>query len=176
MDVHSRRFVWSLIRRKRSEGRAVILSTHFLDEADILSDKIAVLSSGSLQCVGSPMFLKRAYGVGYQLTVENAVPSSIDVAALALDAVPEAKVLTNVGTEITLQLPTASQHLFPSLLSDLEEFKRNERIVTYGIGVTTLESVFILIEERAREVTDENGDLDLKIEKGEVERAAKRLS
>ena len=55
----------------RDEGRTIILSTHFLDEADILSDRVAIMSDSRLRCVGSPMFLKNAYGVGYQLNVET---------------------------------------------------------------------------------------------------------
>lgn len=47
----------------------MILTTHFMDEADILGDRIAIMSSGRLQCVGSPYFLKRHYGVGYTLII-----------------------------------------------------------------------------------------------------------
>lgn len=43
-----------------------------MDEADILGDRIGILSEGVLCCMGSPLFLKKAYGVGYQLTVEKA--------------------------------------------------------------------------------------------------------
>lgn len=47
----------------------MILTTHFMDEADILGDRIAIMASGQLQCVGSPYFLKRHYGVGYTLVI-----------------------------------------------------------------------------------------------------------
>lgn len=47
----------------------MILTTHFMDEADILGDRVAIMSSGRLQCVGSPYFLKQHYGVGYTLVV-----------------------------------------------------------------------------------------------------------
>ena len=46
------------------------MTTHFLEEADALADRIAVLSSGQLRCVGSPMFLKRTLGGGYRLGIE----------------------------------------------------------------------------------------------------------
>lgn len=47
----------------------MILTTHFMDEADILGDRVAIMAHGKLQCVGSPYFLKRHYGVGYTLVV-----------------------------------------------------------------------------------------------------------
>ena len=50
-------------------GRTILLSTHHLDEADILSDRIAVMHTGKLLCFGSPGFLKRSMGGGFKLTV-----------------------------------------------------------------------------------------------------------
>ncbi len=47
-----------------------MLSTHHLDEADLLSDRLAIISSGELQCVGTTMYLKRKYGEGYNLIIE----------------------------------------------------------------------------------------------------------
>lgn len=47
----------------------MILTTHFMDEADILGDRVAIMASGRLQCVGSPYFLKNHYGVGYSLVI-----------------------------------------------------------------------------------------------------------
>ena len=61
MDPHSRRSIWALLREMRS-GRTLILTTHFLDEAEILSDRIAIMAEGSLRCVGSPLFLKSRLG------------------------------------------------------------------------------------------------------------------
>lgn len=52
-----------------SAGRTVILSTHHMDEADLLSDRIAIISKGQLHCCGSPLFLKNCFGVGFYLTL-----------------------------------------------------------------------------------------------------------
>ena len=59
MDPHSRRSIWALLREQR-EGRTIVLTTHFLDEAEILSDRIAIMAEGRLRCLGSPLFLKVA--------------------------------------------------------------------------------------------------------------------
>lgn len=50
-------------------GRTIILSTHHMDEADILGDRIAIISHGKLCCVGSSLFLKTQLGTGYYLTM-----------------------------------------------------------------------------------------------------------
>lgn len=47
----------------------MILTTHAMEEADVLSDRIAVISDGKLQCVGTPLFLKNQFGDGYKVNL-----------------------------------------------------------------------------------------------------------
>ncbi|XP_017266543.1 retinal-specific phospholipid-transporting ATPase ABCA4-like isoform X2 [Kryptolebias marmoratus] len=68
VDPYSRRSIWDLLLKYRT-GRTVILSTHHMDEADLLSDRIAIISKGQLYCCGSPLFLKNCFGVGFYLTL-----------------------------------------------------------------------------------------------------------
>ncbi|XP_051989665.1 retinal-specific phospholipid-transporting ATPase ABCA4-like isoform X1 [Xyrauchen texanus] len=68
VDPYSRRSIWDLLLKYRTE-RTVILSTHHMDEADLLSDRIAIISKGKLHCSGSPLFLKNCFGVGFYLTL-----------------------------------------------------------------------------------------------------------
>ncbi|KAI4888653.1 hypothetical protein NFI96_031434 [Prochilodus magdalenae] len=53
----------------QENGRTVILSTHHMDEADLLSDRVAIISQGRLHCCGSPLFLKSMLGAGFYLTL-----------------------------------------------------------------------------------------------------------
>ena len=50
-------------------GRTIIMSTHHMDEADILGDRIAIISQGRLYCSGTPLFLKNCFGTGFYLTL-----------------------------------------------------------------------------------------------------------
>jgi ABC-type multidrug transport system ATPase subunit len=68
MDPYSRRTTWDLIRKKKL-GRVTLLTTHYIDEAEILSDNISVLRKGKLQCSGSLLYLMRKYGLGYKLRI-----------------------------------------------------------------------------------------------------------
>ena len=61
-DPYNRRLVWSIIRKMKEIGKCIILTTHFLEEADVLSDRIAVMSKGRLQANGTPDFLKQQTG------------------------------------------------------------------------------------------------------------------
>ena len=68
MDPTARRYTWDLIKRFK-KGRIVILTTHYMDEADVLGDRIAIMSQGKLKCCGSSLFLKKKYGLGCILEV-----------------------------------------------------------------------------------------------------------
>eukprot|EP00117_Sycon_ciliatum_P049261 scpid17073/ scgid34952/ Retinal-specific ATP-binding cassette transporter; ATP-binding cassette sub-family A member 4; RIM ABC transporter; Stargardt disease protein len=78
IDPYSRRSIWDLLVHYRKQGRTIILSTHHMDEADVLGDRIAIIARGKLRCVGSSIFLKSKYGHGYSLTL---VKISEDVTA-----------------------------------------------------------------------------------------------
>ena len=55
MDALSRRSIWDLLQKSKS-GRTVVLTTHFMEEADLLGDRIAIMAEGKLACCGSSLF------------------------------------------------------------------------------------------------------------------------
>ncbi|XP_031410623.1 retinal-specific phospholipid-transporting ATPase ABCA4 [Meleagris gallopavo] len=75
VDPYSRRSIWDLLLKYRS-GRTIILSTHHMDEADILGDRIAIISQGKIFCSGSPVFLKNCFGSGFYLTLVRKVKNT----------------------------------------------------------------------------------------------------
>lgn len=68
MDPVSRRDVWNLIMRLK-RNKVIVLTTHAMEEADILSDRLAVICDGKLKCVGTPLYLKNNYGDGYRVAL-----------------------------------------------------------------------------------------------------------
>ncbi|XP_041821372.1 phospholipid-transporting ATPase ABCA1-like [Chelmon rostratus] len=68
VDPYARRGIWELLL-KYKQGRTIILSTHHMDEADILGDRVAIISHGKMRCCGSSLFLKKYFGSGYYLTL-----------------------------------------------------------------------------------------------------------
>ena len=65
--------MWSKLREYKKD-RIILLSTHYMDEADILGDRIGIMANGKLEALGSSMFLKRKFGVGYRLTIVKKTP------------------------------------------------------------------------------------------------------
>uniref|UniRef100_UPI00358E46A7 phospholipid-transporting ATPase ABCA1-like n=1 Tax=Myxine glutinosa TaxID=7769 RepID=UPI00358E46A7 len=68
VDPYARRGIWDLLLKYRKD-RTIILSTHHMDEAEVLGDRVAIVANGSLICCGSPRFLKTHFGHGYHLTL-----------------------------------------------------------------------------------------------------------
>ena len=68
LDSYSRTKVWSFLRKKRG-GKIIILTTHFMDEAEALSDALGIMKDGKLICSGSPSSLKKKYNLGYRLKI-----------------------------------------------------------------------------------------------------------
>ncbi|GMP33516.1 hypothetical protein CsSME_00006800 [Camellia sinensis var. sinensis] len=64
MDPITRRHVWDIIENAK-KGRAIVLTTHSMEEADILSDRIGIMAKGRLRCIGTSIRLKSRFGTGF---------------------------------------------------------------------------------------------------------------
>eukprot|EP00041_Stephanoeca_diplocostata_P037453 m.1419052 g.1419052 ORF g.1419052 m.1419052 type:complete len:1793 (-) comp25039_c0_seq8:263-5641(-) len=158
MDPAARRATWELIERYK-EGRTILLSTHFMDEADLLGDRIAIMSDGVIKCFGSSIFLKRLYGVGYSLTMVTKPDSdSAQVLAFVQKHVPSATIQSNVGAELSILLPRKASPKFQRLFEEMEEAIDKLAIRGYGCSVTTMEEVFLKVGEGSSKKTDDEHD------------------
>ncbi|XP_068455299.1 cholesterol transporter ABCA5 [Clinocottus analis] len=148
MDPCSRHQVWSLLRSRRA-GRVTVLSTHYMDEADILADRKAVISQGQLKCVGSSMYLKVKCGVGYHLRMSIDERCEAEkISSLVEQHVPKAKLTRQHETELTFTLPFESMDTFSGLFAQLD-LRPALGITNYGVSMTTLEDVFLRLEAKA---------------------------
>lgn len=68
MDPITRRYVWDIIETAK-KGRAIVLTTHSMEEADVLGDRIAIMAKGRLRCIGTSIHLKSRFGSGYVVNV-----------------------------------------------------------------------------------------------------------
>ncbi|OWF36066.1 ATP-binding cassette sub-family A member 5 [Mizuhopecten yessoensis] len=154
MDPYSRRHLWSILKEKK-EGRVILLTTHFMDEADILADRKAIISKGRLRCCGSSLYLKSKFGIGYHLNMVVDPGCDADqVTQLVKNCVSGGELQRTHGKELAYTLPLDELHNFPVLFSALE--KPNTSISTtadslgiknYGVSMTSLEEVFLKLEE-----------------------------
>ncbi|XP_052830945.1 cholesterol transporter ABCA5 [Octopus bimaculoides] len=147
VDPLSRRNMWELLK-KYKKNHCILLTTHFMDEADILSDRKAIISKGKLQCYGSSLFLKYNYGIGYHLNIH------LTTSMFTSSPHPEDKINSILMI------------LFSDILRSLEEKENgvtkaeNLGIKSYGVSMTTLEDVFFQIgqEETVKESSEEPDD------------------
>ena len=73
LDLQARRQLWNMLRNEKKD-RIILLTTHYMDEADILGDRIGIMTAGRMTCLGSSMFLKNRFGVGYVMTIVKTNP------------------------------------------------------------------------------------------------------
>ena len=146
MDTYARRLLWEMIK-KYKENRLIILTTHNMDEADYLGDRIGIMSEGKMVTCGSSLYLKNKFGVGYDLTIvkrEDCSERDSDKIANAIkEKIDNATFISNVGTEMKFRLPSSSSKKFPELFQLLETDKDKLKIESFGTGLTTLEEVFL---------------------------------
>ena len=71
LDPHARRAIWAVIRSLKREGRTVFLTTHYLEEAELLADQVAIIHHGKIIASGSPGEIIRAHGVPARISVEG---------------------------------------------------------------------------------------------------------
>eukprot|EP00039_Didymoeca_costata_P018298 m.332943 g.332943 ORF g.332943 m.332943 type:complete len:1731 (+) comp17035_c0_seq1:282-5474(+) len=149
MDPSARRATWDLITKYKA-GRTILLSTHFMDEADILGDRIAIMAKGVVQCCGSSLFLKRRFGEGYSLTMAKGNGCSMEkVLAFIQQYIPTATLRGNIGSELTVVLPREGVEKFEGLFEALEAKRDELNLESYGCSITTMEEVFLRVGEEA---------------------------
>uniref|UniRef100_A0A8K9XEC0 ATP-binding cassette, sub-family A (ABC1), member 4b n=1 Tax=Oncorhynchus mykiss TaxID=8022 RepID=A0A8K9XEC0_ONCMY len=175
VDPYSRRSIWDLLLKYRT-GRTVILSTHHMDEADLLSDRVAIISKGQLHCCGSPLFLKNCFGVGFYLTLVRRMKDSLckgpgrvslckgpgdvdNITTLIHHHVPEAKLIEAIGQELTFLLPNKGfkHRAYASLFRELEETLGDMGLSSFGISDTSLEEPYGTSRSGANGLKQANG-------------------
>ncbi|CAL1545772.1 unnamed protein product [Lymnaea stagnalis] len=124
--------------------RTILLTTHYMDEADVMGDRIMIMAEGVVKCAGTPMFLKQIYGTGYQMNVVISEKcNSQSLTSLIRKFIPEAKRKGETSNEIYYLLPDEQMHLLPKLFAELEENMETLHISSFGITATSMEDVFI---------------------------------
>uniref|UniRef100_A0AC34QV07 ABC transporter domain-containing protein n=1 Tax=Panagrolaimus sp. JU765 TaxID=591449 RepID=A0AC34QV07_9BILA len=163
IDAHARRSIWQLLL-KHKRGRTMILSTHHMDEADVLADRIAIIAEGQLRTAGSALFLKKRFGNGYTLTLARSTnrmsvlpPPYVENPGETLPRKPldelmekmtknRSKFVDDMGTEVVYNLPLdMSAEEMKRLFEELDMKKYDLGIDSYGISAPTLQQIFIRV-------------------------------
>ncbi|MEV5611292.1 ABC transporter ATP-binding protein [Streptomyces sp. NPDC052225] len=137
LDPQARRATWDLVRDLRSDGVSVILTTHHMDEAEQLSDDVAIVDAGKVIAQGSPEQLCRG---GAENTLRFSGRPGLDVASL-LKALPA----DSAAAELTPGSYRVSGKVDPQLLATVTSWCAQHGVMPDKISVErhTLEDVFL---------------------------------
>lgn len=145
LDASARRSLWNLLIEEK-KGRTILLTTHHMDEADVLGDRIAIMNNGQLQTVGSSFFLKKRFGSGYKLIcVKKEGCNANQILKVLKDFVPDAHLDSDAQTEAIFILNEDHLPTFPKMFEKIEKLTKNLKISSFGLSLTTLEEVFMKV-------------------------------
>ena len=152
MDITSRRNLWEILKRQ-CDGKIIILTTHYMEEASVLGKRIGIINQGKMKCLGSPLFLIEKFGRFMSLTVtkeENADNDKIVEFIKSLSKEIEYEILSE---EIIFRIPVKDDKNeekklkkildIPNFFNKFDENLNNLNIKSYSVSMPTLEDVFL---------------------------------
>ncbi|CAG2238617.1 ABCA5 [Mytilus edulis] len=168
MDPQSKRFLWDTISSSFSgTERGAILTTHYMEEADALCTRVAIMVNGKLECIGATQHLKNKYSSGYLLEVKLKIEDITDeeqahrleeLQNYVVSLFPNAVTLEKFGTYAQFKVPKEDVPSLANVFASLEEGKRHHGMEEYSFSQSTLEQVFI--EFAKRQLDEHAGDHD----------------
>jgi len=148
MDPISRRHVWDVIDGCKQHS-AIVLTTHSMEEADILGDNIGIMAKGRLRCLGNAVHLKSKFGAGYRLTLTLSSGANRDEIKRIVKTAVEEDVLGEAEGQLTFMLKTSFEDRFAGLFSELENDQQALGISDIQLGMSSLEDVFLDVIQKA---------------------------
>ena len=149
MDITSRRNLWEILKRQ-TDGKIIILTTHYMEEASVLGKRIGIINAGKMKCIGSPLFLIEKYGkfMSLNVTKEEDCDSNKIIEFIKNNA--EDIEYEALSEEIMFRIPIKNENSGKKTNFDLKSFftkfdynVKKLRIKSYSVSMPTLEDVFL---------------------------------
>jgi ABC-2 type transport system ATP-binding protein len=149
LDPRARKSLWTIVERYREQGRSVLITTHYMEEAAALCDRVAVMDQGKIIALGTPRSLVDSLGIVQFVEFDVAHP--LDEAPLA--ALPSVAAVTRRGQHYRLRVERSLAAL-SSVLAELS--RQNVQPIGLSTHQATLDDVFLDLTGRAlgREATE----------------------
>ncbi|MGZ4847308.1 MAG: ATP-binding cassette domain-containing protein [Halobacteriota archaeon] len=145
LDPQSRLLLWDFVRSLKGKGKTTILTTHAMEEADALSDRVAIIDHGKLLQLDTPQNLKRTIGSGDIIEMQLAEPERNETVMAGLNSVEGIQEIKDVGGKINVRALNAVS-LLPEILERVDAM--HARVSDIAIRENTLEDVFIYLTGR----------------------------
>src|SRR5690606_33243367 len=150
LDPQARRQVWELVEQLRASGRTIVLTTHYMEEAERLCDRVAVVDHGRVIAQGTPRQLVAGLGASQIVFFAVDLPEGQSVPPDRLDAIAAAAgaIQPPRATDGGWELPVAATHpASPALLAELA--RQELPLSELRTHLPTLEDVFVSLTGRA---------------------------
>jgi len=147
LDPASRRTLWGCIREAK-KTRAILLTTHSMEEAEGLCDRLGIFVDGALRCIGNPKELTARYGGFYILTITSEAGKEGQVTDLVHTMAKDVRITYCISGTQKFEIPTTQLTLakvFGVMMANQQQLS----IRDWGIANTTLEEAFIKISRGA---------------------------
>ncbi len=156
VDPLSRKAIWNIVEANK-QGKTIILSTHLMDEADALGDRIAILHYGELKAFGTGVYLRQKYAQFYRLTFASETEEHHDsdsTEALIKKYVPASE-KDNSSEEVAYLLPVANKQSVKDLVNLIKALEAQNRR-GFGLRCAGVEDVFLaIIGQQSQKQLDE---------------------
>ena len=149
MDITSRRNLWDILKRYVN-GRIIILTTHYMEEASVLGNRIGILSEGTMKCIGSPLFLIERFGKNINLNLTKEINANNDeIINFIKNNIQNVDIEYEIFTEeILFKIPKDNKNFNgKTFFKILDNNHKNLNIKNYSISMSTLEDVFINVSK-----------------------------
>lgn len=143
LDPASKGDLWNVVRRAKQD-RAIILTTHSMEEAEALCDRVGIFADGSLQCVGNTRDLKARYGGTFVLTITSSSAEEEELESLVRRLCPSARRIYHISGTLKFELPKENIKI-ANVFQAMENAKRKFTIHAWGLADTTMEDVFFKV-------------------------------
>lgn len=148
LDPASRNNLWNVVKHAKQDC-AIILTTHSMEEAEVLCDRLGIFVDGSLQCIGNPKELKARYGGSYVFTMTTPSTYEEEVENMVQRLSPGAKRIYQISGTQKFELPKHEVKI-ADVFQAVENAKSRFTVHAWGLADTTLEDVFIKVARSAQ--------------------------
>ncbi|KAL3145247.1 hypothetical protein ABBQ32_000991 [Trebouxia sp. C0010 RCD-2024] len=153
LDPASRRNLWDVVKNAK-HNRGIILTTHSMEEAEVLCDRLGIFVDGQLVCIGNPKELTARYGGYVVFTVTTPTGSDVQkAAAFVKQLCPSARPTYALGGTQKYELPTSEVSL-SQVFAGMRQAQQLFTVLDWGVANAKLEEVFIKF---ARSIGAEGG-------------------
>lgn len=158
LDPESRRVVWQVIENSKA-GRAIMLTTHAMEEADALCTRIGILANGALRALGTNVHLKNKYGDGYKIDISFMPSAQERLSAFVKRVLPTAELDSSRSWTGNRMYKVRREDVSLARLFHLMDTRPDSvGIIHWGVRQTSLEEVFLII----------TSDFELQVDGSEV--------